>query len=70
MKSKDIYEALNSVMQKSLEGTQDIEQGRLVINSATRATELFQAELRQQKLDMERGVSLKEIGNTIFVDKK
>ena len=67
MKTEDIYKALNQVMQASLNGEQDIEQGRLVINSATRATELFQAELRQAKLHMELGVKLKPVGETVFV---
>lgn len=69
MKTQDIYKALNQVMQSSLKGEQDLEQGRLVINSATRATELFQAELRQVRLDLEMGNTVKAIGSTVFVSK-
>lgn len=68
MKSSDVYNALHTVMQNALNNSQDLEQGRLVINSATRTTELFQAELRQQKLDLEKGNAVKEIGNTVFTD--
>lgn len=64
--SAKIYDALFHVMNKALEGNQDVEQGRLVINSATRATELLQAELRQQKLQIETNRGITEIAKTNF----
>lgn len=68
--STKIYNALFQVMDKALEGKQDVEQGRLVLNSATRATELFQAELRQKKLQIECGQEVTNIGATKFGDEQ
>lgn len=66
MKSNEIYNALYEVMNRARKGSQDIEQGRLIINAATRTTELFQAELRQQKLQMDMGQTITPVANTDF----
>lgn len=68
--STKIYNALFQVMDKALDGEQDIEQGRLVLNSATRATELFQAELRQRRLQIDCGEQVTPIGDTKFGNEK
>ena len=64
IKTNEIYEALFEVMNKARSGKQDIEQGRLILHSATRTTELFQAELRQQKLQMDMGAEITGIADT------